>query len=98
MINPRFLYIAPRSVTMGHRRFPVAHFIDLEDGQVLVSAEFHDEADKDYWEQHTQVEPVAPDGETINERHAAQLTHLGVQSTHRASDIRKVVKKTFKLM
>src|SRR5208337_4186961 len=100
MINPKFLYVCPRGIALAHgsRKFSAMHFIDLPDGSALVSGEFHDEISKDQWESHIEVEPVAPDGETVSKKHAQQLAHLGVKSGHRASEIRKLAKQAHKLM
>ncbi len=99
MINPKFLYVCPKDVATIHaaRHCSISHWIDLPDGNVLLSAEFLDEQKQTDLENNVTVEPCAHE-ETVSEKHAAQLAHLGVQAGHTAKQIRKLAKKIHGLM
>lgn len=100
MINPKYLYIHPKESArvLLMRHASVTHSIDLPNGLVLTSAEFHFEDLKDRFEQHDQVQPVAHDGDRVTADHAAILSHLGVQAGHTAKQARTALKKTHGLM
>ncbi len=94
MPNPKFLYIHPkesaRPLLMRHAS--ITHSIDLPNGAVLTTAEFNFDDEKDRFEQYSQVQPVAHDGETATQDHAVILAHLGVKAGHTAKQIRKLAK------
>ena len=100
MFAPRYLYIHPkesaRALLMRHAS--VTHSIDLPNGLVLTSAEFHFEDQKDRFEQHDRVQPVAHDGELVTESHAQVLAHLGVQAGQTAKQVRTLAKKIHPLL
>lgn len=100
MINPRYLYIQKKDTANAllMRHASITHSIDLPNGLVLTSAEFHFEDMKDRFEQHDQVQPVAHDGETVTEAHAQVLAHLGVKAGHTAKQVRVLAKKIHGLM
>lgn len=76
------------------RHASITHSIDLPNGLVLTSAEFHFEDMKDRFEQHDQVQPVAHDGDRVTADHAAILAHLGVKAGHTSKQARTALKKT----
>jgi hypothetical protein len=97
-MNQRFLYIIDRDVALANISRINFHGIDLPNGQMLVSAEFMDEAHQESFHQHASCEPVAHDGETVSHGHAAQLAHLGVQKNHTHKQVRQILKKIHGLM
>jgi hypothetical protein len=100
MFAPRYLYIQKKDTanTLFKRHAANSHYIDLPGGLIISSVDFTFEDQKDFFEQHDQVQPVAHDGETISEQHANVLAHLGVKAGHTAKQARAALKKTHGLM
>jgi hypothetical protein len=99
MINPKFLYIVPRDVVMAQSHHLLsAHFLDLDNGLVLLSSSFADENRKDLFERNVSAQPLAHDGDTVTETHAQTLAHLGVKQGHTAKQVRTLAKKIHGLM
>jgi hypothetical protein len=99
MLNPKFLYLVPRDVVMAQSHHLLsAHFLDLDNGKVLLSGEFADEQRKDLFEQNVFAEPIAHDGDTVTEAHAQTLAHLGVKAGHTAKQVRALAKKIHPLL
>jgi hypothetical protein len=100
MFAPRYLYIHKKDTAdaLLMRHASITHSIDLPNGLVLTSAEFHFEDSKDRFEQFDQVQPDAHDGDTVTEQHARVLAHLGVKTGHTAKQVRTLAKKIHNLM
>jgi len=98
-MNSRFLYILPQSSAqaLALKHCAITHSIDLPNGNVLMSAEFNFEDQKDAFESYG-VECIAHDGELITESQAAQLAHLGIQVGHTAKQARALAKKIHPLL
>lgn len=96
-MNQKFLYIVRRDVAQANMHRLNHHFIDLPDNQVLMSAEFVDEAHQDSFQKTATVQPVAQD-EPLSAEHAQVLSHLGVQAGQSLKQVRKLVKRAHPLL
>jgi hypothetical protein len=84
---------------MAHgKHFINSHWIDLPDGNVLLSGEFSDEQRKDDFEKNVTVQAVAHEGDTVTEAHAQVLAHFGVKAGQTAKQVRTLAKKIHGLM
>ena len=98
----RYLYLLPKDVAQAQaqKHFARAQWIDLGGEMVFLSGRFHndDESHKDTFERNVSVKPCCHDGETVTEKHAGMLAHLGVKSGHSGSQVRSLAKKIHPLM
>lgn len=95
----KFFYIVPGDVAVSNlHRFRNFHYVNLPDGRVLLSGEFHDEQFKQDWERNASALPVAHGGDTVSEEHATVLDHLGVKPGHSHKQLRSLVRKHHPLM
>jgi hypothetical protein len=98
----RYLYILPKDVAFAQtqKHFSAAHWIDLDNGFVLMSGRLHndDDSHKEAFEKNVSVQQVAHDGDTVTESHAAMLAHLGVKAGHTAKQVRALAKQVFPTM
>ena len=100
MFAPRYLYIQKKDTanTLFKRHAANSHYIDLPGGLILSSVDFTFEDQKDRFEQHDRVQPVAHDGELVTESHAQVLAHLGVKAGQTAKQVRTLAKKIHPLL
>jgi hypothetical protein len=91
-------YICEPNDVIGHaQQFKDTHYIDLPDGRVLVSANFHSEHFQQRWAAQPHVESVANDDAPVSAKHGETLKHLGVKEGQTKDDVRKLVKKVHRL-
>jgi len=91
-------YICELNDVVGHaQQFKDTHYIDLPDGRVLVSANFHSENFMERWAAQPHVEKVAHDDEAASAHCAEALKHLGVKTDHTKTEVRKLVRKVHRL-
>ena len=95
-------YIIPKNVydQFAQGRFASAHYIDLPDGDVLVTAKFVHEGARNEVENHKTVIalPHPMSSETVGSRVAAKLAHIGVTESHRTYDVAKLAAKIHPMM
>jgi len=92
MINPKYLYLHGQDLKVLFRHTSVVHYIDLPNGMIISSAEFHFEDAKDKFETY-QVQPVCPDGETTTAAHVQHLGQFGVTVGQTLKQVRTALKK-----
>jgi hypothetical protein len=89
-------YIVPKNTVKEHvPQMAVAHWIELPDGDVLLSAAFHTTDRQEKFEAHPQVTslPHPMSGESVGDKVSAKLAHLGVKAEHRTWDVVKLASK-----
>jgi hypothetical protein len=94
-------YICAQNTVKEHvKHIAVAHWIDLPDGSVLLSASFHTPVKQAQFESHPQVIalPHTQSGESVGDKVAAKLAHLGVTADHKVWDVAKLAAKQHAMM
>jgi len=89
-------YIVPKNTVLEHvPQIAVANWIELPDGDVLLTAAFHTADRQARFESHPQVTslPHPMSGEPVGDAVAGKLAHLGVKATHRTWDVAGLVSK-----
>jgi hypothetical protein len=91
-------YICEKNDVLGHQQqFKDSHYVDLPDGRILVSANFHSEHFMGRWSAQPHVEKITHDDEAVTSDQSKTLKHLGIKPGHTKTEVRKLVKKVHRL-
>lgn len=93
----RAYYIVDRDVALaGGKHFDSFHFVDLPNGQVLMSAEGEGTGHR-LFSRHVTAEQLAAEG-PIDGSHAGKLAHLGVKKGHTLKEVAQAARAVHRLM
>lgn len=100
-MNIKTYYIVDRDVALASLHlFLSFHFVDLDNGQVLLSAVHRNPQTQDKFEQHCSAEalPHVFDPSPISDKHAQKLASLGIKKNHSTKDVAQAAKAVHRLM